>query len=263
MDALAGSAGDDCAADHHGSDANDHHAAMRGRVDWYDVADILTVHIECRANRHRVDCVVLALDEFGLTQDAIDWNVEAVVILGCEAHDAKRTAVVAFGVLRVGVTKKTLHTELTTLDPDALGFVETVEDDGTTVSRADNDVWIVGCRAGTRVGLQLAVEELVKALEFVRGNEDLVHVELMEVDESLDLRGGRWVVVLSALLKGHGSEKFANCVDKLVIFFSVLMVTSSAKLEFHHMARRQNLLLSFSMRLLFRPLYSRRIPSRT
>lgn len=77
-------------------------------------------------------------------------------------------------------------------------------------------MWVVWCRAGTCVGLELAVEELVEALELVRGDQDLVHVELMEVDESLDLRGRRWVVVLSALLKGHGSEKFANCGRKSV-----------------------------------------------
>jgi hypothetical protein len=32
----------------------------------------------------------------------------------------------------------------------------------------------------------------------------------------LNLRGRRWVVVLSALLKGHGSEKFANCEKESV-----------------------------------------------
>jgi hypothetical protein len=77
-------------------------------------------------------------------------------------------------------------------------------------------VWVVWCRAGTCVGLELAVEELVEALELVCGDEDFIHVELMEVDEALNLRGGRWVVVLSALLKGHGSEKFADCARKSV-----------------------------------------------
>ena len=96
---------------------------MGGGVDGDDVADVFAVDVEGGADRHGVDGVVLALDEFGLAHDAVDWDVEAVVVLGCKAHDAEGAAVVAFGVLRVGVAEEALDTEFATLDPDALGFV--------------------------------------------------------------------------------------------------------------------------------------------
>ena len=94
---------------------------------------------------------------------------------------------VSFGVLRISFTEKTLNAEFSSLDPDALGFIEAVEDNGAAVSWTDDNVGVLWSRAGTCTGLQLAVEELVEALEVFRGNEHLVHVELMEVDEALDL----------------------------------------------------------------------------
>jgi hypothetical protein len=89
--------------------------------------------------------------------------------------------------LWVSITKKTLDAEFSTLDPDALCFVQAVENDGATVCWAHNDVRVVWSRARTSSRLQLAVEELVEALELFRRNQYLVHVQLMEIDKSLDL----------------------------------------------------------------------------
>lgn len=143
LDALACFARDDRAADHHGSHTNDHDAAVGGGVDGDDVADVFAVDVEGGADGHGVDGVVLALDEFGLAHDAVNGDMEAVVVLWSKAHDAESATVVAFGVLGIGFAKEAFDAEFATFDPDALGVFHAVEDDGAAVCGADDDVWVV------------------------------------------------------------------------------------------------------------------------
>jgi len=210
LDAITRLPRDDSATDHHGTNANDHHTTVHLAIDRYTDADILAVDVERRANGHGVDGVVLAIDELGLPHDAVDGNVEAVVVLWGQSHDAQTAVLVALGVVGVGIAEEAFHREFAAFDPDALSVFHAVEDDGAAVGGRDDDVWVIRSRARASFGLELAVEELVEGLEGFCRVEDFAHIELVEVDEARDLGGAGWIVVFAALFKGQRTQQFPN-----------------------------------------------------
>lgn len=202
---------DDGAADHHGADADDHDAAKLGRVDGHDDAHVLAVHVQRGADGHGVDRVVLAGDRLGLAHDAVDGDVEAVVVLRREAEHAQGAAgLVAAYVFGVCVAEEPLDAELAALDPNLGGRLDAVKHDGAAVGGRHDDARVVGRRAGARGGLERPVEKLVEALELVEREQYLGEIEAVEGDELGDLGLGRWVVVLFALLDAEALEEFAD-----------------------------------------------------
>ena len=174
---------------------------MGDRVNRDHDADVFAVDVKGGTDRHGVNGVILTFDEFWGVHDAIDGDMEAMVILGGEAEDAECAVVVAIDVFRVGVTQEALDRELSTFDPDLGRIRYGIENHGAAVCRGDDDARIVGCGAWAGIGLEFAIEELVKILELVERLEDFVHVQLVEIDEMFDISGGGWVVVLAALLE--------------------------------------------------------------
>lgn len=160
---------------------------MGDRVNRHDDTHVLAVDIERRADCHRVDGVILALDGLWGVHNAVDGDVEAMVVLGRQAENTQRAVGVPLHVFGVCVPEETLDGELTPLNPDLGGGVHLVEDDGAAVGGGNDDTRVVGRGAGARVGLELAVEKLVEVLEVFDGVEHLGHVELMEGDELGDL----------------------------------------------------------------------------
>jgi len=61
--------------------------------------------------------------------------MEPGVILGRETEDAQSSVLVPLDVVRVGRANKVLDREFAALDPDLLGDVDAVEDNGPTVRR--------------------------------------------------------------------------------------------------------------------------------
>lgn len=210
LDCLPLLSRDDRASHHHGADTDNHDAAVGDRIDGHDNAHVFTVHVESRADRHWVHSVVLALNSLRGAHYAVNGDVEAMVVLGSQAEDAQSTVGVPLYVFGVGVPKQTLDGELAPLDPDLGGGVHLVEDDGAAVGWGDDDAGVVRCGAGARVGLELAVEELVEILEVFDGVEHLGHVELMESNELGDLVLRSRIVVLDTLLDAEATQELAN-----------------------------------------------------
>jgi hypothetical protein len=172
-DLFARLASDHRAADHHGSHTDDHDAAMSDRVNRDQNSYILTVHIECGADGHRVHRVILALDGLGLTHYSVHGDVEPVVILRRQTEHAESAVAVPSSILRVGISQQSLDRELPAFHPDAGGFVDSIEDHGSAVGGGHNDSGFIRSRAWASVGLQCAVKELVEVAEFLYRHEDL------------------------------------------------------------------------------------------
>ena len=181
------------------------------RVDRHHDPHVLPVHVQRRADRHRVDGVVLPRNQLRLAHDAVDGYVESVVVLRREPEDAQPAVLVAGRLLPVRVPQEPPHRELAALDPDVGRLVDAVEDNGAAVGGRDDDARVVGRGARPRAGLERAVEELVEALELLDREEHLGEVELVELDEGDDLRLRRRVVVFLALLDAHALEELADC----------------------------------------------------
>lgn len=176
---------------------------MRDRVDRDDDTHILAVDVERGANRHWVDRVVLALDQFRLVHDAVDGDMETVVVLRREAENAQCAADEPLRIFRIRSAQEPLDGELAALDPYLLRHLHRVEDDGTAVCRGGDDLRVIWRRTRSRGRLQGAVEEFVEALELIRGEKDLRHVELVKLNKGRDLGGGGRVVELFALLNAE------------------------------------------------------------
>ena len=185
---------------------------MREGVDGHDDPHVLAEDVEGRTYRHRVDRVVFAGDGLRRSDDAVDRDVEAMVVLRRQAEDAERAVHVALGVGRIGVSEQARDRELAALDPDGRRVVDAVEDDGPAIRRRDDDLGVVGGRARPRLGLQPAIEELVERLELAQRQEDVGGVELVEGDEARNLTGRGRIVELAALLDAERLEQLADCI---------------------------------------------------
>ena len=244
-DVLPGLPRDDRAADHHGADADDHDAAVADRVDRHEDAHVFAVDVERGADGHGVDRVVLAFDRLGGAEDAVDGDVEAVVVLRREPENTQRAAFVALDVFWVRITQQSLEREFPPFDPDLGSVVDAVKHDGAAVGRRHDDVGVVGSGARAGAGFQRAVEELVERLELFQREQHLGHVELVERDETGDLGGGRGVVVLFALLDAEGLEHAADWKSKSAHNFFY---------HYHQEEGAEPVLLFFSISRLFKPL---------
>lgn len=169
---------------------------VKGNTD----ADVLAIYVERRADSHWVDGVVLALEELWFAHDAVDGDVEAVVVLGSKAEDAEGALLEAFGILGVRIAEEAGDGEFAAFDPDSGGVFDAVEGDAAAVGGGDDDFWVIWGAARAGVRLELAVEELVEGFERLERVEDLAEVELMEVNEALDIAGRCGVIELLALL---------------------------------------------------------------
>lgn len=198
---LARTSCDDRATDHHCAYTDNHDPAVADRVNGNQDTNVFAIHVKSRTDGHRVDCVILAFDRLGLAHDAVDRNMETVIILGGEAEDAKGAANIPLRILRVRVTQKPLKREFTALDPDGLCCVNGIEYHRATICGGDNDTWIIRSGARSCPRLQRSVKELVKVLEFRCRQKDFGHVQLVEGDEALNFgRRGR-VIVFFALFE--------------------------------------------------------------
>lgn len=135
---------------------------MRFGVYRHQHADILAVHVESAANGHGVDRIVLAFNQLRLAHDAVNGYVEAVIVLRRQPKDAQCTPSKALRILRVRIAKESLQTELAPLDPNGLSFRDLVEHNRPAVGWRCYNLRLVWCRARSRIGLELAVEELVE-----------------------------------------------------------------------------------------------------
>lgn len=219
MDLLPRGACDYRAAHHHGANANHHNPAVGNGVNRYQYAYVLTVDIQRGTDSHGVDGVILSLDSLGCTHDAVDGDVEPMIILRRKTEDSQRTVSVSFGVLRVTLSEQAFNREFSSLDPDLGGIIDAVEDHRSAVGRRDDNVRVVRCRAWSRVWFQFTVEEFVEVFELFNWQLDLVHIELMEVDElgNLSFRGR--IIVFDTLLDAQAAEQRSNCEAWLVADF--------------------------------------------
>ena len=145
-------------------------------IDRHEYPDVLSVYVQCTADRHRVDRVILPVNEPWLAHDAVYRYVEAMIILRREPEDAQCAPNVSACEFWVRITKQPLRVKLSSLDPDFLRFGDLIEYNGATVGGARNDLRPVRCRAGARIGFEGTVEELVKIFELRYFESDLVHV---------------------------------------------------------------------------------------
>lgn len=195
---------------HHGTHADDHHSSVALGVDWDDHADVFAIHVQGRTDGHWVYRVVLTLDQFWFTHNPVHWDVESMIVLRRKSEDSEATVLELLRVLWIGIAKQTCNAKLASFDPDALGILEAVENDRAAIGGTDDDIGVVGCGARPSVRLQFAVEELVESLEFVGRQQNLIHIQLMEVDEARNLCCGGRVVKLTPLFKGQGAKQLAS-----------------------------------------------------
>jgi hypothetical protein len=127
--------------------------------------------------------------------------VKPVIVLGCKAEDAQRPSYVAFGIFGIGVPKKALQGEFSSLDPDGLGRLDVVEDNRAAIGGRDNNPRIIRRRDWTSPRFQGAIEELIESLELVERKQNFRHVKLVESDECryFSSRGG--IIILPPLLE--------------------------------------------------------------
>lgn len=105
LDLLSLLASDDRRTDHHGTDANDHHSTVAHRVDWHANPNVLAIDVQGASDGHRIDRVVLTIEQLGLAHCAIHRDVEAVVVLGRESEDTESTIPVPLRILGIRITK--------------------------------------------------------------------------------------------------------------------------------------------------------------
>lgn len=169
LDLLSLLASNDCATNHHGSHTDDHDPTMLNAVNRYDNSDVFAIDVQRRSDSHGIDGIVLAFDSLGLTHDAINGDMEAMIILRRKSEDTQCTTFVSGSVFGIGISEQSLHVELTTLDPDLGRLGKAVEHDASAVGRRDDNSRVLRCRAGSCIWLQGTVEEFVEVLEVVEG----------------------------------------------------------------------------------------------
>ena len=133
-----------------------------------------------------------------------------MIILRGETEDGKGSTFILFGELII--TQKPCYRELTTLNPELGRVRNCLPTSHPAIRNTDRNPIIPGRRQYARIGLELAIEELVKVLEVVDGFEDFLHLglETVELDEGFNVAFGAWVVEFFALLEGHVGEDLAD-----------------------------------------------------
>lgn len=128
LDLLTSLPRDNRAPDHHGTDTDNHDTPMLDAVNRHDDPDVLAIHVQRAANGHGVDSIILAIDGLGLAHDAVDGDMEAMIVLRRESEDSERSVRVPLCVFRVSVAEKSLDRKFSAFDPDPLRIFHAVED---------------------------------------------------------------------------------------------------------------------------------------
>lgn len=112
-----------------------------------------------------------------------------------------------------------MHVKVFAFDPDLRGAGDLVKDNTATVGWGDCDGDVIWGCTWACLRFKFAVKEFVEArivrvneggevrFKFFDGQEDFVHVELVEVDESFDFSSGKGVIVFAALFHTQRSKQ--------------------------------------------------------
>jgi len=151
-----------------------------------------------------------------------------MVILRRQSEDSQRSLLEPLDILGVCISEESCDAELTTLDPDTGGIVQFIENNGPTIGGGYDDLGVIRGRARPSIGLQLPVEEFIESsevvssrkgrkiagsglrLELFQRQENLVQVQLMERNETLDVSRRSRIIELFALLHTQRVQEFPN-----------------------------------------------------
>jgi hypothetical protein len=86
-----------------------------------------------------------------------------MVVLRREAEDSKSPTLIAIGLTTICITQEPRDSELATLDPYACRVLYGLKRHHAAVGAADQSVRVLGLFDRTSIGLELAVEKLVKS----------------------------------------------------------------------------------------------------
>jgi hypothetical protein len=171
---------------HHSPHTNNHHPPKPLGINRNNNPDILPINIQPtvspkapstgslrRSNSHRIDSIILSLNQLWFPQNPIHRDMKPMIILRRQPENPQRTTLILVRLVSVRRPQQPLRIEIAALDPNLGCLFNLVKDDAAAVCGGDDDRGIVGGGAGAGIGFEFAVKEFVEIFEFFDGEEDV------------------------------------------------------------------------------------------